>query len=341
MADPTKDKTWEYDLNNLVIADGATVDGAFLSTRQRLFGIKEILINNGSTTFTAPWTVVSSSDSSTSGASDLWVDEFDLVWADDDTSNARSWIVLRQTGISTTFEVCIVCQEDSTSNDGKQIEVWVAQAGFTGGSTTARPTATDERQLRDSTADGYWGSGQVNTAYTSQTHVWMSSDGDCTRIVICIGDVVTGYWAFETPKNPTTGWTDPYFACIEGEANVTTSQVTYSRFLDNATMRGRYSGANTTMYLSSEGMVNDGIGEATGNGTQQQNQLDNSYIASQCGLSSTTSTFVGRHGEVFDMWWGLSFVGTGRYYPETGTKAFVQIGDFVFPWDGSTLIRTR
>lgn len=353
MADPTKDKTWEFDLNNFIIANGSIANGAFASARNRLFSIKEILVNNGATTFTTPWVVQESSDSVTADASDNWVTASNLIWRDDDGSAVFSWIVLRQTGISAKFELLITCEEDQTGNDGKQIGVWVAQAGFrladggTDGTTTARPTATDEREIRDSTSSGYWGSGPINTAFTSQHHVWMSSDGECTRIAIFIANVVTGYWAFEKPKNPTTGWTDPYFAVIRGSFNTNVSHASYAMYFDAAVVLGRYSGQDTTMFFTGEGIFNDAIGEATTAGfttplgCQTQNQLDNTYIASQMGLASQTSTFNGHHGNVFDQWWGILFVQNGRYYPEGGTKAFVQIGDFILPWDGSTLIRTR
>jgi len=337
MAAPTKEKTWEYDLNNTTFADGTFVGNAFESTSRRLFLIKEILINNGSTTFTVPWTVTSSSDSSTAGASDLWVDAGDLIWRDDDTSNVFSWIVLRQTGISATFELLITCEEDNAGNDGKQIGVWVAQAGFTGGTTTARPTASDERQLRDSTSSGYWGSGPPGVAYTSQTHVWMSNDGEITRILICIDGEFTGYWAFEKPKNVVTPWTNPYFATVQGDSDVVTSQLTYSKYYDSANMASRFSGIDTSLYMSGEGFASQAAGEAV----VDPNQLTDDFAASAIGLHSLTSNFRGRQGEVADLWWGYTDTANrvGLYFPADGSKTFIQIGHLIFPWDGSTILK--
>jgi len=355
MSDPVNTKTWEFDLNNFIPANSATAGGAFLSTRQRLLGIKEILVNNGSTTFTTPWVVQESSDSVTAGGigygtgpNDKWLDSGDLVWADDDTGNARSWTVVRQAAISAKFEVLIICEEDSINNDGKQISLWVAQAGFraadggTDGTTTTPPTASDQRQIRHSTNFGYWGSGGPNTEYSGYTNVWMSSDGQCTRIMILINDTVTGAWAFDVPKNPTTGWADPYYAFAHGTSDVTTDQITYAQVFDAAGVAGRYSGTDTSMYFSGEGM-DDNVGTPRGIGQSldSPNQLNNTYIASEMGLVSETSSFVGRHGQVFDWWWGYDFVRTGRYYPEAGTKTFIQIADTVMPWDGSTKILTR
>jgi hypothetical protein len=105
MATPTNVKTWEFDLNNTTFADNTTVGNAYESAARRLFQIKEILINNGKTTFSAPWTVVSSSDSSTSGASDLWIDAGDLVWTNETSGNVFSWIILQQPAISSGFHL--------------------------------------------------------------------------------------------------------------------------------------------------------------------------------------------------------------------------------------------
>lgn len=334
MANPTAEKTWQFDLNNVVVAD-STLDGlnAFRDRRELLLGIKDALIGLASN----PWSVVSSSDSSTSSASDLWVDAGDLRWRDDDTSGVFSWIVLRQTGISTTFELLITCEEDSIGVDGARIGAWVAQAGFTGGTTTARPTATDERQLRDSTSSGWWGSGADGVSYDFRYHVMQSSDGECTRVLIFINGTNTGFWLFDKPKNPVTGWSDPYVAVISGNNDASTNQTTYAKFYDSANGLGRFSGIETTMYLSGEGFLNAAAGELV----TVPNELTGDFVASEVGLHSLSSTFVGRVGELFDLWWGYSFADTGRYYEGTAAKEFVQVSDMVFPWDGSTIIGTR
>ena len=352
MAAPTKDKTWEYDLNNLTVGDATNSPfGAFDSVKETLFNIKESLKNAGPTTFTTPWVVQESSDSVTVGGigygvgpDDKWLTAANLIWADEDTANARSWIVLRQTGISAKFELMLSCQQDSQNNDGKQISAYVAQSGFrladggTDGTIGVPPTASDQVRLRNSNSD-YWGVGPVNTAYTSYHNVMMSSDGECTRILIFINNTNTGFWIFDVPKNPTTGWTDPYIAAIRGQADVTTDQARYQDFYDNDNMLSHYTGASvdTLIYLAGEGSVNNGIGEQLGT----PNQLDNEYIASEMSLASETTSFIGMHGNVYDLWWGFNWVRTGRYFPEAGTRLFIQVADMVFPWDGSTTILTR
>lgn len=329
-------KTWQFNLNNVALLD-TTLDGtaAHFARRKMLLAIVNALKGFG----TLPWTLVSNTDSATTpSAVNQWIDEGDLVWRDDDTSNVMSWTVLRQVGISTTFELLITCEQDSASADGAQMGVWVAQAGFTGGSTTARPTATDERRLRNSTGE-YWGSGTVGSSTNYRYHIMQSTDGECTRVLIFVNNVNTGFWLFDKPRNPLTEWTDPYVAVVIGTSNFTTNQCTYTLFHDAANMKGRYSGVDTAIYLSTEGFGTN----ASGENFTSENALDGAFIAEGMGLSSLTSTFVGRNGEVFDLWWGLTNASlnttqTGRYYPEDNTKTYVQVAHMIFPWDGSTIL---
>lgn len=328
-------KTWQFNLNSLAIIDD-TLNGrnAHYARRSLLLGIKDALTGFGA----QPWTVTDSTNSTAAPVgTDTWIVPDDLEWRDDDTASVFSWIVLRQTGISTTFEILLTCEQDINSHDGASIGAWVAQAGFSGGSTTVRPTATDERRLRNSTGE-YWGSGNTSSSNNYRYHVMQSSDGQCTRVLIFINDVNTGFWLFDKPANPLSGWTDPYIATISGDNNITTNQCSYSKFHDAAGARGRYNGVDTTIYLSGEGFGTNASGE---NFTLSGNQIDGSLIANEMGVSSLTSTFAGRNGEVFDLWWGLANAGTGRNYPNTSTKTYVQVQHMIFPWDGSTLIGTK
>ena len=342
MANPTKDKTWEYSVNNGVLASSAKASTqAHADKRGLLFGIKEAMIDAGTYTgatgsplanLTVPWTVQSSSDGSTSGASDLWVDIDDMIWSTSD-GGARSWIVLRQTGISTTFELLIDCRQGSNNDDGGEIDAYVAQSAFTGGSTTARPTSTDERQIRNLTN---WGGGSQGTTFPFKWHFQISSDGQCTRVYVfhAITRVPIGFWIFDKPKTPTTGWTDPYVAAMDGSTDSITIP-TYARFNVGALLLGRFSGADTTMYISAEGFGNVGLGAATTVATW--NQLDGTYIAGECGVESLTSTFRGSHGTLFDLWWGFDFAIDGQTYPDDSTRAFAQFGAFIIPWNGDLM----
>lgn len=57
-------------------------------------------------------------------------------------------------------------------------------------------------------------------------------------------------------------------------------------------------------------------------------------------LWSATATTKGKYGNVYDLWYGLATAGDGDTYPNDATRLFVQVGAFVYPWDGSALVLT-
>jgi hypothetical protein len=317
MADPDIQKTWEFEVNGVALQNNAQASTtAHQDRREMMLGIKQRLTNTGGfSTFTTPWTVQSSSDGhTTASAADNWGDIDDLVWRDEDvTANNFSWIVLRQTGIGATFELLIACESDTVNDDGSQIYAAVSVGGWnTDGNLTTIPTPVtpgDFRVIRndDGTSQGYWGAGTDGGTVTGgyRWHVMMSSDGECTRVVTFANTVNLGVWIFDVPDRPATGWTDPYVA-------------------------------DTTMFLSSEGIVNAGIGTFI-----TRNQLDNTFALSEMGIASQTATFVGRMGQMFDLWWGLAETTSGRLFPQSGTKLYVNVANMIFPWDGSSIMETK
>jgi len=347
MTDPTIQKTWEFALNGVALANttlGAT--NAHQDRREMLLDIVQALTNAGphTGTFTVPWTVVQSSNGSTAGTPGPgWSSISNLVWRDEDSPGTPySWILLQQTGISATFQLLIGLESDTVADDGAQIFAAVGQVAFgAGGTTTTAPALpSDGRVLRDDdgTSQGYWGSGTdgsaVNPAY--RWDVAMSSDGKCTRVFIFVDTINTGFWLFDVPDNPASGWTNPYVATIFGESNFTNNVCRYGNFLDAANMKGRYSGTDTTMFLSSEGFADSAVGEQ-----MRSNQLNNTWPVSEIGVYSETSTFMGRMGTLFDLWWGEDAIVSGRYYPQTGTKLYANVARMIVPWDGSSLMGTR
>jgi hypothetical protein len=349
MADPDIQKTWEFEVNGLALQNNAQASTtAHQDRREMMLGIKQRLTNTGSfSTFTTPWTVQSSSDGHTNAsAADHWGDIDDLVWRDEDVpGNNFSWIVLRQTGIGATFELLIACESDSVGDDGSQIYAAVSVGGWnTDGNLTTIPTPVtpgDFRVIRndDGTSQGYWGSGTDAGSPTGgyRWHVMMSSDGECTRVITFANTVNLGVWIFDKPDNPVTGWTDPYVAVIQATNSFSTTQASYTLFNAAAAMKGRFSGADTTMFLSTEGLANTSVGQAI----TTRNQLDNTWAVSEMGIASQTATFTGHMGQMFDLWWGPATTVSGRYYPQGLTKLYVNVGSMIFPWDGSSLMATK
>jgi hypothetical protein len=316
MSLPTLDKTWQFTVNNAFKAQGTTLATAQLTVRT---GIKDPLIGFGSN----PWTVRGSSNSVAAAmdAVDRWAADANLVWAN--VGSAHSWIVLRQTGIATNFELCM--DLTSAAADGQNM-VWVVSpsAGFTGGTTLNRPTATDEIVL----VGAKWGATGTNQQLV--THLMQSTDGQCTRIIVCQGNVSSGIVILDKVKAPVSGWTNPSYA-IAATSNGA-EQGTISNFYATANGRGYHNSIIMSLYATCEGYGASGLVPTA---QTSPNDISGEFPMSPMGIASDTGGCRGRHGDLFDLWYGLaSGLGTGTSYPNANTKQFVQFGDIVFPWDG-------
>ena len=333
---PSLDKTWEFDVNTLVSGDateGAT--NAKADVRGVLLGIKEALIGFS----TLPWTVISSSNGSTSGASDLWVDIDDIDFSTSDSS-AHSWIVLQNTGIDTAFQLLINCVHGSATDRGDTIDMYVSRTGFTGGSTTARPTGTEEITLIN---DGQWGSGSINGgARAFRYHCMKSTDGEMTIIVIHHNGSPTGFWLFGRPKSPISAWTDDYIATALGQNNGGEAP-DINDYYDNDTFLRTYRTERSAVTAEDAGMTRLYMSGRTfaGNHAVEAHTVANDVTGENpiypIGLLSNDSAFRGYMGRIYDLHWGLAALAEGDTYPSGGTRTFVQFGDMVFPWDGSVV----
>jgi len=107
-----------------------------------MYNLKDTLVTNCGAV------VVSSSDSSVADASDNWGSAADLIWS----TGAHSWIVLQLDSVFSGFQICIDLSESSYKNEAI---VLTSAAGFTGGTTSARPTATDEAVCLNSLQWGF------------------------------------------------------------------------------------------------------------------------------------------------------------------------------------------
>lgn len=311
MALPSLDKTWLYDVNiDLNTSSSATTDHQKLMRR-----IKTAMISFASNA----WTVVMSSDGTNADSTDRWTADNKLVWG---TGN-HSWIVLKQAGISTNFQILI--DLSSASLDTCTIKMSV-NAGFTGGSISTAPTATDSVTIVSAAA---WT--QLGTAGTGDfaLHVMQSSDGECTRVFIYQTNVCTTYATFCKAKNPVSGWTYPGYA---GWITSGTNACSVSTLVASGAtgMRG-YVTASMTLFMTCEGYNSSTV-------AQQQtavNDLDSNWPILPLGVASNTASHRGRHGQVFDLWLGSTATADGDTYPNDSTRTFVTFGDLVVPWNGT------
>lgn len=324
MALPTAQKTWQYNVNQTVTA-GATMAASY---SQLMYKIKATLI--GFTTL--PWTVVASSNGTTADTSDNWASSSDVVFGTG--AGARSWVVLKQTGLASNFQILIAAANGAQAATGEFGLIMASpSAGFTGlTSTTVTPTATDQYQINQPAAQWMF---TTAAAFGFTLHGMMSDDGECTRIFVTRATKCIGALFIEKIQQPVTGMTNPVFAwCNSGktigsELLTTTNALSaaYGRGLQNSTPIGY---TWTTEFYS----------YTTAIGSQTFNQISGETILMPCGAMGTTGAF-GRHGHLADIWTGSYVTATtGDTYPNDSTRLLAHFGIFVVPWNGTAVVTT-
>jgi hypothetical protein len=357
MAAPALQKTWQFSVNQ----DLNTL-GSYTTDRQRLLRtIKNSLIGFA----LSPWTVRGSSNGTTAGmdAVDRWVNNTDLNW--NSASSAHSWIVLRQAGLGTNIDLLISCNTKDQGNNPRYLTVLIAVdgVGFTGGTTTADPTATEtiSTLLQPSftspvqTGLGYWMRGDNASTFDCALHCLQSSDGQCTRVGVFVGGSPVMWLILDKLRNPVTGLTLPIFASWIGDyilAGVRVNDV--PMWLD-------YMATATPVYTETPawraGVMHHSTADFNVNftveriGTAAQptegavcerpckiNILDSDKrVLIGMGVYSKASGKVGRHGAVYDLWFGDSSAPSGRGYPSDSAPDFVHWRHVVMPWNGTPM----
>lgn len=316
---PTLVKTWQVSKNNTV----PTQVDALTQARRLMKTIKDMMVGFGSN---AP-TVGGSSNGTTAGMDDVdrWSSDASLVW--NNNGSAHSWIVFKFPQINPNFQVCVDLNSTAT-----WFATWVVSwnDGFTGGSTTARPTATDEFVFINTT-DWY-----SNVLSQYQVHGWLSTDGQAFRMCVWRSANATTFWLFEKPRNPRTGWSNPAIAMMR------LSDMSFNTFyqsLSSGNFRARVGSTTAIMTVSAEATAS-GLLANTAPTSTQTNDIDNAWDFYPLGLVSDTVAAKGRHGMLHDMWFAPNNLGNADTAPTNASdRQFVKLGALWLPWDpgGSTI----
>jgi len=324
MAVPSVTRTWQYSVNNANAAGASSL----VDAQNAMFEIKSALIGFA----TNPWTVIASSNSTTSGFSDLWTAPTDLIW--DDPLNTRSWILLRNGDGVESFEVLIDCAGEGNPPH-KSLHLEVSFSGFdtSGFNTSTAPTASDGIVLKDAdnNSGGYWFKDLTDSGGDSVIHVWHADTGLHTRVVGYTGGIPRVFWIFEKIDSPVSGLSTPY---IVGVNNGGTSNNIMNHGEWNSTdrLKGQHSSKTFDVYMTSEGWGSDMVGQHI----NAVNSFDGGWPASEIGLVTTDVEHSGRLGDIKDLWWGpnggLNELDT---FPAGGSKTHIYMGQLIFPWNGS------
>ena len=222
MALPTLEKTWATDFNTLHTGFASVLEmhqTILLDLHTKVIGYAAV-----------PWTVVSSSDSVTASAANNWSVVGDLVWVNT-PGTAHSWMVWERTGGE---QICVDCVGDTVGAEA----VWLVSPGgnFTGGTTTNRPTATDELEMISINNDWWHNRTSIST---SRMHTWHTSDGAVDIIAAGFNGICTQLFMFLNVVLDEPGWTNPFIAGASTNASATTNAFTFTQFFaDDIRLRG-------------------------------------------------------------------------------------------------------
>lgn len=318
---------WHFDVN---IASGGV--SVVADAQETLFYVKEAM--TGNTGCPVPWTVAGSSDGTTGAMDsvDRWTGPGDLLWAPSaSTTTPVGWIVLESVNAD---QLLLSCRASSAFFFGRYLKiVWSPSGGFTGGSSTVDPTATDEIFMSNPSGGGPW---LANNGFAAvyKTHVMQSNDGKHTWVFFCYNNSCTTRWLLSAGLDPVTGWNLPVIASISNSAtNTELNGPTFSQLVNSTlTTRGMDDTGGTVMNMSfsTEGTLGDAMGEEF----TVPNELSGEQHLTPCGIASSTATTKGRHGRIPDIWFTNNLLVTGTTFPADATRQFAQFGDVVVPWNG-------
>lgn len=242
----------------------------------------------------------------------------DLTWAN--AGSAHSWIVLRSTALGTAVELLI--SFEGTASSGQNLTIYISPAStFSGGTTTARPTAADEFALL---ANALWGgAGTVDGAL--KLHTIKSSDGESWIFLVCKGGVTVTFIALQKAVAHDTSWTNPVIGIALGS---NAEVLTVSNLTTNANVKAIGASAMSMFFTMPFANGASVISQQTSAAS-----LSGKWNFWGMGLVSFTASNVNTSGAPIDMWWVSTTNPTGSTFPTAGPASqFLQAGCLAFPW---------
>lgn len=344
---PSNVKTWRHVVNQRYAASGSVPN----DYRNALFAMISAMSPEVPTS--GCWTHVQSCDSvninTTPGSgTGAILSRSNLIWnTSAGGTQIRSWIVLAQQGLGTNFQLLIECHAGTgaTSSFERFIRMFACADGYnTNGTTTTRPTAIGtEITIKDGSTTVTQPSGPMISSYTTYNstfapvvHVMHSTDGECTRAIFCAGGKSRAMYIFDKQCNPTAGLS-PTFVLGASAQSTDVSTLTIAEWNALTKMQGANAALVYTAYATSEGY---GTAMIPATLTAVSNEISGEWPLCPIGISSPTVGARGRHGTLYDLWWGTTNQAEGTTYPSDGTKTHAQFGHLVFPWNGSAPVLT-
>jgi hypothetical protein len=277
----------------------------------------------------ASWEVVGSCDSVNFNMSgtDLLTGSSKIVFS---TGN-HSWIVLKQPlqgNLPEKLQVCLDYNHSSSVAYNVTV-VFSIGAGFSGGSLSSRPTATDEVVV-NSIAQVL-----INTVVNGSCGVncVKSDDGKVTRMILSKDGILEtkAYWAFEELLDVESYWTSKTIAVV--------APLTHAG-LNGASNLFNYQGGSNSGRLSWASTIDKALSDSGAPTTMHRPDYGGAWPVFPCGVFNDLGASRGKLGNCADLYAASYNVPNGQYFAGAGGGdfQFVNIGGIVFPWNGEPMV---
>ena len=331
MALVTLSKTWVADTRVV------QVPFAFSTTTdhfQLIYLIKTAFVAAG-------WVVMSSSDSISTGVYplDYWTSYTSVVCAT--PGSVHSWVVLRNTAISPTFDVCLDCRTTNATS----VNVFCSYDGYKAdGTISNKPTVNTSGVEHAFTTSVFYphASGDMGFVF------FYSTDGSCFRLFCTDNGTHAGYWTnncnhcgpyfiFDIPKNSPSWLVRKYVAAAS--LGYSSHSFDYSSFAltTDTSMRTSIGTTEVLLGLGGVGLANN-IGSPLSPAAVRTADSGGSYTLVPPYLVSLTSSYPGILGTLHDCYLASCHLPEGSYIPTTGlTRGLYKVGAGCWGSDGGYL----
>lgn len=332
-------KTWTVTKNQLAAFDATIAYGGSDIPN----GYKLLLIDvYANMIASGKWAVRGSSDASTAAMDNT--NRLSVVADVRFTSgaNIHSWIVLEQ--LATGMHVLWNHQYGNDGGSKHNMELYVSRNAFTGGSTTARPTTTEEALVRSGKNPSglldKWHQGQSSVDY--RWHAWHSTDGTVTMIGCWQSGTLRSWWEFTELRYAADEWLTPWAISMVGGVNNSTDFFDYDSCWVNEEFQAIYCPqllfySYAFPYTTTHSADNDAGATVLPIFRQitAVNPTSNEIDCFPAGVFNTAGGYYGMGGYYFDKYW--SGVGvTGDLHPDEDGDNWVKLGtEGVFVYWGS------
>lgn len=317
-------RTW-YTRGNVPVADHST---AALLAKSVIWGLKAWLCQqlsggtlgaSGAAPGGAAWTVVSSSDGASAGASDLWGGTFDgtkIVRAA--AGVAHSWILLQSPAALGPVYLLL----DYSTGSNQNLHIYASKTAFSGGTVTDRPTSANswtvmsDQQLVENVITDHCLHGSIDA---NGNYFFMTSKNSSGF-----------FWFFNmgvTLVDGRAGDTNLFFTTWDFQTSARGTG-------DGASVAGRVNGRTYNNGAASNNLgvlwTNSGFGNFGGASGPAANQLDSKFDTLPFYVISTVAAAQGVRGRFPD----LVYVGSapvGGSDPNTGAQERVVMNCFLVP----------